>query len=153
VGGARPRPPRRRGETGTLIGRSGVHCHRVWPDDPEVGWLIDTPWQGRGLAAEAGAASIRWGFDELGFGRVVSICTPDNLASRRVMEKLGLQRLCELDDPALGIRLWVHALEAACRSRPGGGVRAVAGAPERAAFAHEGVRTREHANLARRGPR
>lgn len=97
--------------TAALIGRAGLAYHRMWPDDPEVGWLIDTPWQRRGLATEAGAASIQWAFDEFGFDRVVSICTQDNLASRRVMEKLGLRLLEEVFDPLLRIRLWVHALE------------------------------------------
>jgi Acetyltransferase (GNAT) domain len=36
-------------------------------DDPEVGWLIDIPWQGKGLATEAGAACLALGFEELGF--------------------------------------------------------------------------------------
>ena len=98
-------------ETGTLIGRAGAQYHRMWPHDPEVGWLIDVPWQGRGLATEAGAASIRYVFDELGFGRVVSICIPENTASRRVMEKLGLRLFHELDDPDLGLRLLIHARE------------------------------------------
>jgi len=106
-------------ETGTLIGRSGVQYHRMWPDDPEVGWLIDAPWQGQGLATEAGAACIRRAFDGLGFERVVSICTPENLASRRVMEKLGFAVHREVEDPRLGLLLWVHAVSSrAWRSRP-----------------------------------
>lgn len=97
--------------TGALVGRVGLAYHRVWPDDPEIGWFIDTPWQKRGLATEAGAACLRYGFGELGFARIVSICTPENAPSRAVMAKLGLRRLRELDDPELGIRLWIHAAE------------------------------------------
>jgi RimJ/RimL family protein N-acetyltransferase len=44
--------------TGELIGRSGTAFHPSWPSDPEVGWWIVPSWQGRGLATDAGAASI-----------------------------------------------------------------------------------------------
>jgi RimJ/RimL family protein N-acetyltransferase len=98
-------------KTGALVGRAGLAYHRLWPDDPEVGWLIDTAWQGRGLATEAGAACISYAFEELGFERVVSICTAENAASRRVMEKLGLEPWREVDDPLLGLTLMVHARE------------------------------------------
>jgi RimJ/RimL family protein N-acetyltransferase len=94
--------------TRTLIGRVGLAYHRVWPGDPEVGWLIDTPWQGRGYATEAGAACIDYAFGELGFDRVVSICTPENAASRRVMEKLGFRVWRELHDDQLDLRLLLH---------------------------------------------
>jgi RimJ/RimL family protein N-acetyltransferase len=99
-------------ETGELIGRAGPSYHRLWPKDPEVGWLIDTPWQGRGYATEAGVASVDFAFGKLGVGRVVSICIEENAASRRVMEKLGFSLLEQLDDPGTGLRLWVHALSA-----------------------------------------
>jgi len=96
-------------ETGALIGRSGVAYHRLWPDDPEVGWKIDPARWGQGLATEAGAACVRWAFVELGFERVVSICLPANAASRRVMAKLGFRLVAECDSewgPLL-----IHALE------------------------------------------
>ena len=56
-----------------------------WEDIDELARI----W-GRGLATEGGAASIRYGFEVLGFDRIISITDPDNAASRRVMEKLGL---------------------------------------------------------------
>jgi RimJ/RimL family protein N-acetyltransferase len=98
-------------ETDALIGRVGLSYHREWPDDPEVGWLIDAPWQGRGLATEAGAACIGYAFEDLGFERVVSITTSENAASRRVMAKLGFTPRQEVRDSVLGLRLIVHALD------------------------------------------
>jgi RimJ/RimL family protein N-acetyltransferase len=95
-------------ETGALIGRVGLAYHREWPHDPEVGWLIDRPWQGRGLATEAGAACIDYAFGELDFARVVSICTAENTPSRRVMEKLGFTPWREVDDSVFGLRLIVN---------------------------------------------
>jgi RimJ/RimL family protein N-acetyltransferase len=96
-------------ETGALIGRSGLAYHKVWPTDPEVGWKIDPARWGQGLATEAGAACIRWGFGELGFERLVSICLPGNAASRRVMAKLGLRVVAECDSEHG--QLLIHALE------------------------------------------
>jgi RimJ/RimL family protein N-acetyltransferase len=97
-------------ETGTLIGRSGVAYHRMWRHDPEVGWGVDPDWWGRGLATEAGRACVEWGFGELGFERLVSITTEDNLPSRRVMAKLGFRLLEQRRDPRLDLVLWIHSL-------------------------------------------
>lgn len=110
--------------TGALVGRSGVQYHREWADDPEVGWGVDPDWWGRGLATEAGAACVRWAFDELGRERLVSICTRGNLASRRVMEKLGFGLLTRKTDALLGVELWVHVLARAGAGRgPGTPIR------------------------------
>ena len=98
-------------ETGELIGRSGPQYHRAWPHDPEVGWGFDQAWWGRGLATEAGRAAIEWAFGELGFTRVVSIATEANVASRRVMAKLGFQLHTLVPFPEMGLDLWVHTLD------------------------------------------
>jgi RimJ/RimL family protein N-acetyltransferase len=42
------------------------------------------------LATEGARASLRYGFEELGLERVISIMHPENVASRRVAEKAGL---------------------------------------------------------------
>src|SRR5262249_24055321 len=98
-------------ETGERVGRIGLTYHRVWPSDPEVGWALDPSRWGRGLATEAGAAAIRYGFDVLRLPRIVSITTEENLASRRVMEKLGLRYLTDVLDEVTDLTLWVHALD------------------------------------------
>ena len=95
-------------ETGELIGRVGPQYHRYWPADPEVGWALDPAWWGRGIATEAGAAAVAW-VGELGFARVVSITTEPNLASRKVMAKLGFT-LHAVVESEWG-PLWIHALE------------------------------------------
>jgi RimJ/RimL family protein N-acetyltransferase len=95
--------------TGELVGRTGPAFHKVWPDDPEVGWGLDPAWWGRGIATEAGAACVAWAFGDLGYARVVSIATEANVASRRVMARLGF-RLHERIPSEWG-ELWVHALD------------------------------------------
>ena len=98
--------------TGELVGRIGLSYHRAWPGDPEVGWLIDPAHTGRGLATEGGAACVEYGFGVLGAPRLVSICTEENVESRRVMEKLGFRLHEQIPFEELGITLWVHALDA-----------------------------------------
>jgi RimJ/RimL family protein N-acetyltransferase len=96
-------------ETGELIGRVGPQYHGYWPDDPEVGWALDPAWWGRGIATEAGAAAVAWASGELGFGRLASITTEANIASRSVMAKLGFTLHTRV--PSHWGELWVHILD------------------------------------------
>jgi RimJ/RimL family protein N-acetyltransferase len=96
-------------ETGELVGRVGPQYHRMWADDPEVGWALDPAWWGRGIATEAGAAAVGWAFGPLGYGRVVSITTEPNTASRNVMAKLGFELHTKVRSEWGA--LWVHALD------------------------------------------
>jgi RimJ/RimL family protein N-acetyltransferase len=80
-------------ETGTFLGRIGLACHHDWPveEDPtEVGWTLGPEARGRGLATEGGRASVAAAFEHLDVDRVISITTPANTRSLRVMRKLGL---------------------------------------------------------------
>jgi [ribosomal protein S5]-alanine N-acetyltransferase len=68
------------------------HCGFVTPDTRdrvELIYALGQDWWGRGLATEAGAASLRHGFNVLGFGEVHGLAFPDNEPSIRVMLKLG----------------------------------------------------------------
>jgi ribosomal-protein-alanine N-acetyltransferase len=79
--------------TGMFIGFVGLLYHDDWPegdDKTEVGWRLDRSFWGRGLATEGALASVRYGFEKLGLERIISITVPENIASRRVMEKAGL---------------------------------------------------------------
>jgi RimJ/RimL family protein N-acetyltransferase len=56
----------------------------------EVGWRLAFDCWGRGLATEGARAVVSYGFEELGLDSVVSFTVPENLRSRRVMEKIGM---------------------------------------------------------------
>lgn len=60
------------------------------PDDVELGYRLRRSAWGKGYGAEGSVALIRKGFTELGVQRVFARTMAVNLASRRVMEKLGL---------------------------------------------------------------
>lgn len=56
----------------------------------EIGWRIAEPYWNRGYATEAARAVVQFGFERLQRGEIVSFTAPENLASRRVMEKIGM---------------------------------------------------------------
>ena len=74
-----------------LIGHMNFH---PWfaPSTYEIGWVFHPAYQGRGYATEAAQALLRYGFETLRFHRIVATCQPENPASFRVMEKLGMRR-------------------------------------------------------------
>jgi len=60
---------------------------------PDLGYAFLPGFEGRGLASEAGAAVLRHGTEVLGLECILAIVSPDNLASVRVLEKLGMRSL------------------------------------------------------------
>ncbi|HEV8067830.1 MAG TPA: GNAT family N-acetyltransferase [Planctomycetaceae bacterium] len=76
--------------TGAFVGRIGLHYPEGWPAI-EVGWLLDRAQWGQGLATEGGRAAITWAFDRLNLQRISSVIHPQNAASIRVAEKLGMR--------------------------------------------------------------
>jgi RimJ/RimL family protein N-acetyltransferase len=58
----------------------------------ELGWCFDPAYGGQGYATEAVGALIRLCFSDLGLRRVTASCFADNVASWRLMERLGMRR-------------------------------------------------------------
>jgi len=57
----------------------------------EVGYAFEKPAWGRGFATELASVVVQWGFADRGLDRIVAVASPENGASRRVMEKLGMR--------------------------------------------------------------
>jgi RimJ/RimL family protein N-acetyltransferase len=57
-----------------------------------LGILLDRRYHHRGIALEAGQAGIQFGFETLGLHRLTAGCAARNLASARLMERLGMRR-------------------------------------------------------------
>lgn len=72
-----------------LIGWNGL-SYLPETGEVELGYLLSKPYRGKGLATEAGQASLRFGFDVFGHDRIIAIVHPENLASQRVALKLGM---------------------------------------------------------------
>ena len=76
--------------TGELVARGGLHRVAIEGEEMfEIGWAVLPSRSGRGYATELGQASIDVAA-RLGLTPVVAYTLPDNAASRRVMEKLGM---------------------------------------------------------------
>jgi [ribosomal protein S5]-alanine N-acetyltransferase len=77
-------------ETGDMVGRGGLqYTYTAGLNDVEAGWAIVPERWGRGLATELAHACVEVAFDHLDLLEIVAFTLPDNLASRRVMEKAG----------------------------------------------------------------
>ena len=72
-------------EDNKLIGLCGF---RLLEDALELVYALAKPYWGRGFATEAARASLRFGFEELNYDRIVAITRHANTGSRRVMSKL-----------------------------------------------------------------
>ena len=77
--------------SGQMIGHMPYHA---WfqPRTFEIGWALGQAHHGKGYATEAGRALVAHAFESLGAHRVIATCQPENTASWRVAEKLGLRR-------------------------------------------------------------
>ena len=78
--------------SGAMIGWAGLAVPHFLPEilpAVEVGWRLSAAYRGQGLATEVGEAAVHWGFTEGGLDRLVSIYEPENVASGRVMARLG----------------------------------------------------------------
>lgn len=74
-----------------LIGHLTFHPWYA-PRIYEIGWVLHPRYHGQGYATEAAAALFQYGFATLGLHRIIATCQPENVASWRVMEKLGMLR-------------------------------------------------------------
>lgn len=71
----------------TLVGNGGLV--RETPERLALGYSVLEGYQGRGLATEAVAALIAFGFDDPAVERIVAYTYPSFAASRRVLQKSG----------------------------------------------------------------
>jgi len=79
-------------KTGRLLGEAILKLapatrHR----QAEIGWAVAEDAKNRGYGTEIGRALLEAGFGQLKLHRVFAMCSTENCASRRVMEKLGMR--------------------------------------------------------------
>ncbi len=97
-------------QSNRLVGRCGL---LAWDlegrNETEVGYVLTKTHWGRGLATEAARAIRDYGFERLGFDRLISLIGPANLASQRVAMKNGMHH--ERDVKVGKIPAMVFAIE------------------------------------------
>src|SRR5215470_4729397 len=80
-----------RSADGQLCGGIGLRM-----DEPhrhaELGYWLGVPYWGQGYATEAARAMIKYGFETLGLHRIYASYVPTNVASGRVLQKIGMLR-------------------------------------------------------------
>lgn len=77
-------------ENGKMIGSTDLMDLKVNKGQAELGYLLARPYWGIGLMTEAARLTIDFGFRCLKLKTIIAWADEENLASRRVMEKLGM---------------------------------------------------------------
>jgi len=106
--------------TGELLGTAGPTVQFVEDvREVELGWHVRPGRKGRGVAPEAGAAARDWAFATLDVDHLISLVRPENAASARVAEKIGMRAEREVDFH--GLRHTVYRIDRVIRIPDRGG--------------------------------
>ena len=73
-----------------FIGSCGLVLVEGKGPEVELAYHFTPSRWGKGYATEAARACLAYGFERAGLDRVIAICAPEHIASRRVMEKSGM---------------------------------------------------------------
>jgi len=77
--------------TNEIIGFAGLK-YLADLDEVDLGYRFLPQHWGKGLATEASIVCLAYGFETLGLRRIVGLTMPENRASMRVLEKVGMVR-------------------------------------------------------------
>ncbi len=75
--------------SGLFIGHAGLE-YIPGSQEVEIAYTLARPYWGRGFATEAARASVEYGFDALNLDEIWGLAFPPNVASQKVMKKLGM---------------------------------------------------------------
>ena len=103
--------------SGRVIGDVLLHYLSAVHGQGEIGFVFNPQYHGRGLAGEAAAVLLDIGFGPLGLHRIVARCDARNLASSRLMERLGMRREAHLVENEFVKGEWTDELVYAIRAR------------------------------------
>ena len=84
-----------------VIGWCGLCSLDCKPEDIEIFYGLSSKYWGQGLATEAAMAMLNYGFDIVGLKRIIAVVRPDNIASKKVIEKMGMkfEKILKVEDP------------------------------------------------------
>ena len=93
--------------TGEFVGTAGPTIQVVERvEEVEIGWHTRPGRKGEGIAPEAAAAAGDWAFASLPVDHLIALVRPENVASGRVAEKLGMRVDREVDYKGLLHRVY-----------------------------------------------
>jgi RimJ/RimL family protein N-acetyltransferase len=93
-----------------LIGDMSLSLRSREHRQGEIGFMFHPTHQGHGYATEAGAAVLRVGFETLGLHRIAGSCDARNVASARLMERLGMRLEATLRETEYVKGVWCDEL-------------------------------------------
>jgi [ribosomal protein S5]-alanine N-acetyltransferase len=93
-----------------LIGRCGLRITDPELDEGMLWYTLHPDYWGRGYATEAARAMVDFGFRELRLHRTWAGCDPANVASWRVMERVGMRREGHLRENTRIKGIWTDSL-------------------------------------------
>jgi RimJ/RimL family protein N-acetyltransferase len=79
-------------DTGEVVADLSLWCVSEGHEQGEMGFVVHPAHQGRGYATEASRPMLDFAFDTVGLHRMVGRTEARNIASARVLEKLGMRR-------------------------------------------------------------
>jgi [ribosomal protein S5]-alanine N-acetyltransferase len=74
-----------------FIGWCGLKCRPERDNEIDLGYRFLKPAWGKGYATEAAFGCLKFGFEKLGLKRIVGRAMPENQASLKVLEKIGMK--------------------------------------------------------------
>jgi [ribosomal protein S5]-alanine N-acetyltransferase len=92
-------------EDDDFVGCCGLRPYKLDEGIPELGFHLRPKYWGRGLAPEAATVVIEYAFQTLGWKGLSAGHHPENVNSKKVLERLGFRHTHEEFFPALGIKI------------------------------------------------
>jgi RimJ/RimL family protein N-acetyltransferase len=77
-------------EEGILIGGCGIRISNPELKEADFGYCLNRNYWRRGCATEIARTLLEFGFCKLNLHRIYATCDPENIASKRVLEKMGM---------------------------------------------------------------
>jgi ribosomal-protein-alanine N-acetyltransferase len=73
-----------------FVGHCGlIYIHNA--PEVEVAYAFGKTFWGQGIGTEAARASLRYGFETAGLNQIIALAVPENIASQRIMQKIGMR--------------------------------------------------------------
>ena len=98
-------------ETDEVVGDVSMWCSPSDRLQAEIGYVFNARFQGRGYATEAVSELLRIGFEEAGLHRITANADARNVASIRVMERIGMRREAHFVQGSYEKGEWVDEVE------------------------------------------
>jgi ribosomal-protein-alanine N-acetyltransferase len=89
---------------GRLRGHLGLRLLTDLDDETEILYMLDSDVWGQGLATEGAIAARDYAFQVLNLQYIIAMALPQNTASMRIMEKIGMERVPGLVE-AFGLKV------------------------------------------------